>query len=363
MAELLSECVSSILKQTYQDFEILVMDNCSPDNTPEVARSFNDPRVKHVRNETNLGHIPNFNKGVTLARGKYVWMVMADDSLRSPQVLGLFVDLMERNPSVGYVFCRAVEMRNGKEAGIVQWADCGNKDRIWDGHRFLARLIRSNCIVMSSGMVRKECYDKVTLYPLEMPHACDWYLWCVFAMHYRVAYLQEPMVCFRVHEESLTSAFNRQSTHICLADEFSVLWRVGDQTRCAGVPALLNASRASIATRAARALNAGEVRNTRPSIGEDDLRALLRRYVRDPRDETELWARIFIALGDEQYSAGESNLAKRSYWHGLRLRPWWLTSWAKYLLLVMGWVGAVIRGLLTSTAMVVRLKEQRHQVK
>jgi glycosyltransferase involved in cell wall biosynthesis len=87
LAHMLSECVNSILKQDYENFEVLIMDNCSPDRTPEVAQSFNDPRIKHIRNESNLGHIRNFNKGISLARGKYVWMLCVDDMLRSPHVL------------------------------------------------------------------------------------------------------------------------------------------------------------------------------------------------------------------------------------------------------------------------------------
>ena len=74
LAHLLSDCVGSILAQNYGDFEVLIMDNCSPDHTPEVARSFNDPRVKHIRNESNLGHIRNYNTGISLACGKYVWV-------------------------------------------------------------------------------------------------------------------------------------------------------------------------------------------------------------------------------------------------------------------------------------------------
>src|SRR5215831_9756912 len=65
-AHFLPQCVNSVLRQTYQDYEILIMDNRSPDNTPEVARSFNDFRVKHIRNEENIGHIRNFNKGISI---------------------------------------------------------------------------------------------------------------------------------------------------------------------------------------------------------------------------------------------------------------------------------------------------------
>jgi glycosyltransferase involved in cell wall biosynthesis len=57
------------------------MDDCSPDNTPEVARSLQDPRVKHIRNNPNLGHLRNYNKGISLSRVKYVWLISADDYL------------------------------------------------------------------------------------------------------------------------------------------------------------------------------------------------------------------------------------------------------------------------------------------
>jgi hypothetical protein len=68
LAHLLGECVDSILAQSYGDFEVLIMDDCSPDATPEVAASFPRPRVRHVRNDTNLGHLANYNKGIQLSK-------------------------------------------------------------------------------------------------------------------------------------------------------------------------------------------------------------------------------------------------------------------------------------------------------
>src|ERR1700754_1046169 len=87
LAHLLPECINSILAQTYGDFEVLIMDDCSPDNTAEVARSFRDPRVQHVRNPENLGHLKNYNKAIAMARGAYIWLISADDKLRTPYVL------------------------------------------------------------------------------------------------------------------------------------------------------------------------------------------------------------------------------------------------------------------------------------
>src|SRR5258706_15476525 len=87
LAHLLPECVHSILGQTYGDFEVLIMDDHSPDNTAEVAQAIKDPRVRYIRNDPNLGSLRNYNKGIGLARGKYVWLISADDYLRRPHVL------------------------------------------------------------------------------------------------------------------------------------------------------------------------------------------------------------------------------------------------------------------------------------
>src|SRR5437660_6803256 len=87
LAHVLQECVDSVLSQTYSDIEVLIMDDCSPDNTIEVANSFQDPRVKHVRNAQNLGPLRNYNKGIKMSRGKYVWLISADEYLRCPDIL------------------------------------------------------------------------------------------------------------------------------------------------------------------------------------------------------------------------------------------------------------------------------------
>ena len=76
LAHFLQTCVNSILAQTYGEFEILIMDDCSPDSTPEVIRCFDDPRIRYVRNAVNLGHLANYNKGIELARGKRFFLVI-----------------------------------------------------------------------------------------------------------------------------------------------------------------------------------------------------------------------------------------------------------------------------------------------
>ena len=130
--------------------------------------------MKHIRNETNLGHVRNFNKGIELARGKYVWLVSADDWLASAQALERYVDFMERNPGVGYTFCRSIEVRGAKEAGVAVWTILRGRP-CRRGAKFLIRLIQWNCVVLSAAMFRKECFEKFGLFLAEMPHANDWF--------------------------------------------------------------------------------------------------------------------------------------------------------------------------------------------
>ena len=344
LGHLLPQCVDSILRQTYENYEILIMDNCSPDNTPEVAASFGDPRVKHIRNEVNLGHVRNFNKGITMAGGKYIWLISPDDSLRSPEALARYVDVMERNPSVGYVFCRAILVQGSKETGMAGWTDCGEQDQIWQGSRFLMHLIQGNCVVLSATMVRKECYEKCGMFSLEMPHANDWYLWCVLALHYQVAYLSAPMVFVRMHEESMTSAFDQSGSPLCVIDELTVLWKAAQLAELAGVISNRRAFNESIAIIAGQSLTYGpHWSRTRPGLKQADLEALLRRHAKDSRDEEDARARIYKIMGDEEFWHAQYEKAVQAYGLALKLRPWWMRTWVKYLLLRTGAFGVYIR--------------------
>src|SRR5689334_6401876 len=161
LAHLLPECIDSILAQTFGDFEILIMDDASPDNTAEVARGFTDPRVKHVRNDPNLGHLRNYNKGINLAAGEYIWLISADDRLRSTNALERYVRVMDAHPRVGFAFCPGIGIRDGKETEIVNWATIDSPDAILNGRTFLRRLLESNCILAPSGLVRRACYENV----------------------------------------------------------------------------------------------------------------------------------------------------------------------------------------------------------
>src|SRR4051794_32697132 len=72
-------CIDYALGQTFPDFELLVVDNCSDDRTPEIVRSYHDQRIRYIRNDRNLGMGGNFNRCLELARGKYIVIIPHDD--------------------------------------------------------------------------------------------------------------------------------------------------------------------------------------------------------------------------------------------------------------------------------------------
>src|SRR5215203_3758698 len=90
----LSEAIASVLSQTYTDFELVILDNFSTDNTADVASSFlGDSRVKYYRNERNIGSINNFNEAINRASGEYIQFLFADDLLL-PRALETFVRVL-----------------------------------------------------------------------------------------------------------------------------------------------------------------------------------------------------------------------------------------------------------------------------
>ncbi len=100
----LRETLTSACQQTYDNLEIMVSDNCSPDHTDQVVKSFRDPRIRYVKHKKNLGHGGNFNFCVEGARGKYV-LVLHDDDLIEPDFFETFANQLDHDEE--YVMLRS----------------------------------------------------------------------------------------------------------------------------------------------------------------------------------------------------------------------------------------------------------------
>jgi glycosyltransferase involved in cell wall biosynthesis len=345
LGHLLPECVQSILAQTYENLEILIMDDCSPDHTPQVAGSFSDPRVKHVRNEKNLGHLRNYNKGISLATGKYVWLISADDSLRASYVVERYVRTMEAHPEVGYAFCPGMGVSQDNETGVLKFSVYRDRDAIVRGRELLLKLLHDNLIVAAAAMVRKESYEKTCLgpFPLDLPFAGDWYLWLLLALHYDVAYFREPMVRRRVHSRSMTSTLLNESPQVLTKDDIAVPWRIRAHAEKLGDPALVRMCDDAIVDQYAKYIFIGPSAPQSPSMTLNQFEESLNQYTREGQKREALRARVFAAVADRYYWVQQIGPATEFYRRSLGQDPMTPRIWLKYLFLRMGAVGISLR--------------------
>jgi glycosyltransferase involved in cell wall biosynthesis len=345
LAHLLPECVNSILMQTYENFEVLIMDDCSPDNTPEIARRFTDKRVRHIRNEINLGHLRNYNKGISVATGEYIWLISADDRLRVPHALERYTQLMDKYPRVGYACCPGVPVINGKEASVAEYSILAERDSIFEGHNFLKRLLHANYVVAASGMVRRQCYERYGCFPLDLPYAGDWYLWCLFALHYDVAYFAEPMVNCTHHERSMTNSLSKEDIRICINDDVAVLWRIMDLVSATGNKSLLRYCQKAIACEYARHIMHTKYTKAAYSMSLEELERSLSSFATSPTQKEWLTLRTYSSCGDLCFQHGNVDLARRYYDSCLKQNPFVPTIVIKRFLLSAGVIGYRLRRL------------------
>jgi hypothetical protein len=307
------------------------MDDCSPDNTPEVAMSFKDSRVRYIRNEPNLGHLSNYNKGIEMSRGAFVWLISADDRLRRTYAVERYVALMEPNPSLGYVFCSAMRLEDGSETEMIDYSIHGDRDFILNGHEFLKRLVNENTIVAPTVMVRKSCYECISMFPLNMPWGGDWYLWFVFALHRDVAYVNDALVCYRRHPGSMTNLLTTEAVDRCSIEDIEMRWVMKKHLDTANLRGLSKLCLRSAAEEYARNIATKDYRTaTAVSISRmtvNEFEQSLAEHCPNPSDRRFVEARVYSHLADRLRWDGSIASARTLYLRALAHDPFMTKTW------------------------------------
>lgn len=216
--QFLEKRVQSILNQTYQNFEIIYLDDASADSSnEEFAKFANDHRVAaQVINKVNSGNpFRQWNKGVSLARGEYVWIAESDD-YADEDFLATLVRVLDNNPKIGLVYCHSpfVDERDT----VTQWSlgERWQQSFINDGRsECLQHLIFRNTIPNASAVLfRRSVYQRVGCADETMVFCGDWLMWVKMLLVSNIAYIAEPLNYYRKHQQTVSAKVGRTSTYI-----------------------------------------------------------------------------------------------------------------------------------------------------
>jgi Glycosyl transferase family 2 len=205
-AHFLPACVRSVLDQPGVDVRVLVIDDHSPDDTPEVVARLAaaDPRVESRRHEANKGHIATYNEGLLdWATADYTVLLSADDML-APGALARAAAAFERYPEVGMVYGRGVYYQNHDH--LPRTLSLPLSTAHWSGREWIEGRCRSGRNVISSPevVVRTSVQQAVGGYRPDLPHAGDLEMWLRIAAVADIAYVRgRPAAYYRVHPQSM----------------------------------------------------------------------------------------------------------------------------------------------------------------
>ena len=214
----LHQSVGSVLSQEGVDVRVLVIDDCSPDDTPQVGKHLAaiDPRVEYRRHEVNRGHIASYNEGLLeWASAEYSLLLSADDML-APGALARATDLMERHPDIGMTY-GMTQVIIGEQVPTFSTASASTEYRIVAGSRFLQECFENAyCLVATpSAVVRTAVQQEVGGYCAHLPHSGDVEMWMRFGFHGSIGVLRAVQAYYRWHGSNMSSTYYDQ----CIGDQ------------------------------------------------------------------------------------------------------------------------------------------------
>lgn len=204
----LRQCVESVLTQSHSDLRVVIIDDASTDETPQVCAELaaEDSRVQVVRHVENLGAGPTFNQCIDLAEADYLIGVSADDFLL-PGALATAVALLDAHPQVGVAFGAWQHYRTGDPLPPVGGAPGGAT--IADPAWLIERLAHTNFVSTCATVVRAAVQKRLGHFRLDLPHAADLDMWLRFALDGPAVVIRTPLALYRRHEGNMSLGYDK----------------------------------------------------------------------------------------------------------------------------------------------------------
>jgi glycosyltransferase involved in cell wall biosynthesis len=204
----LKECIDSILGQTFFDFEIVIVNDASPENIDGIVGAYNEPVIRYYKNETNFGAInvvDNWNKCLSYARGTY-FILMGDDDKMCPDYLEEFSNLIEEFPNCGVYHCRSLII-NEKSTPLRLTDPRPEYEGVYDA--ILQRIKGYRTFFISDYVFRTETLRiNGGFYKLPLGWASDDISSYIAAEKHGIAHTNKPIFMYRQNAQTISSTGN-----------------------------------------------------------------------------------------------------------------------------------------------------------
>lgn len=221
-ANLLKDAIQSVLTQTFQEIEVVVLDNYSSDDTCDVVHSFNDPRITYVRHESNITGIGNWNYAINYVETEF-FCILHDDDIMFPWMIEKELEVLIKHPFLGFVGSKPL-----LSCGVTQIPSYPRfiTPVFYKHKEFIAELCRIgyNPLIISSVLFRKDIFKNNNL-RFKPSILTDLYFWveCNLSHDFQMCIIEEPLFQYRVHGESETSKLFGLDKNLQFKDDARVL--------------------------------------------------------------------------------------------------------------------------------------------
>ncbi len=207
----IGKTIQSALYQTYQDFELVIVDDCSTDRTLNTIMEYKDPRIRLIENEKNLGPEKNWNKALAEAKGKYIKLLHHDDLLYT-SCLERQVAILKNTAHNDVVLVSCSRYVIDENDNIILKRGFKNKKGKFQGHQIIKETIRSGANLIGEPttiLFRADVLNQVGNFNGSIPYLIDLELWCRILLHGKIYIISDPLCTFRVSSTSLSIAIGR----------------------------------------------------------------------------------------------------------------------------------------------------------
>jgi len=202
----LYECIHSILNQDFKNFELIIINDASPENLDEIVQQFNDDRIIYYKNSVNIGAenvVDNWNLCLSYAKGDY-FMLMGDDDTMQSNYLSVFNDLINSNPENEVYHCRSFIINSSSEViGLTpSWPDWESVyENMWHRmNKFRSQYV-SDFVYKRESLIKTGGY-----YKLPLAWASDDITSYTAAADKGIVHTQEPVFCYRQSEFTISNS-------------------------------------------------------------------------------------------------------------------------------------------------------------